>query len=528
MSASVPAFDWNALVCVSPGMMVHPGLPSSWAVAVGVAVVLVAAWMLIARPTGLGRQKYLNLSTVPVVGPWIQDLTASPWPLLVTKLALAAVFLLVIVAGLFGTPLPERNIATVLTWNLWWAGLVIAVFFLGSVWCAVCPWDALATWMVRRRLWRRAEPNNSLNLRVPKGLRSVWPALLLFVGLTWLELGMGVTASPYGTALLALLMVVLATVSLSLFERKAFCRYLCPVGRTVGAYSQLAPTELRPVDADTCRSCTTLECYHGTDTVEPCPTHLVMGRLKQNTYCTSCGNCTQSCPHGNISWRLRPQSVEAMYAARPHGDEAWFMLVLLALTGFHGITMLPFWENFSSLLGRLIGDSGQLLWSFSIGLGVSMTLPILFYVLAVGLTRYLTGTGLSFSQVFSRMAFVALPLAFAYHLAHNVNHLVRESSGVGAVLANPLGLGTQPLSGAEKHIRHLDLLISQDALFLLQAALMVFGFWIAVRILRQRGQGLLGEVQTLATWRLAPMLLFAVGMTGFHLWLLIQPIVMRL
>ncbi len=78
---------------------------------------------------------------------------------------------------------------------------------------------------------------------MPKQLRNVWPALLLFIGLTWLELGAGVTTSPYATALLALLMLVLATVSLSLFERKAFCRYFCPVGRTVGFYSQLAPVE---------------------------------------------------------------------------------------------------------------------------------------------------------------------------------------------------------------------------------------------------------------------------------------------
>ncbi len=53
-------------------------------------------------------------------------------------------FLLIIYAGLYRTPVAERNLATVLTWNIWWAGLVISVFFLGSSWCAVCPWDTLA------------------------------------------------------------------------------------------------------------------------------------------------------------------------------------------------------------------------------------------------------------------------------------------------------------------------------------------------------------------------------------------------
>jgi len=60
---------------------------------------------------------------------------------------------------------------------------------------------------VRRKLWRRAEPNNSLNLKVPRLLASVWPALFMFIALTWLELGVGITTNPYATAGVSLLMV---------------------------------------------------------------------------------------------------------------------------------------------------------------------------------------------------------------------------------------------------------------------------------------------------------------------------------
>ena len=74
----------------------------------------------------------------------------------------------------------------------------------------------MATWLVHRRLWRRASPHTSLGLPVPKQLRNVLPALLLFIILTWLELGVGVTVNPYATALLSLLMVILATASLAL------------------------------------------------------------------------------------------------------------------------------------------------------------------------------------------------------------------------------------------------------------------------------------------------------------------------
>lgn len=522
------------IVCRTDGtlVMTHPGLPESWGLVILTAMILTVAWavvvpMAVKTPatTGAGA---LTLARLPVLGDWVRQLAASRWALLALKLAMVALFLLVIAAGLFGTPIPERNLATVLTWNLWWAGLIFSIFFLGSAWCAICPWDALAQWLVRRRLWRRAYPNNSLNLRVPRWLRSVWPALGLLVGLTWLELGLGITLDPYATALLALLMVVLATASLAFFRRKAFCRYFCPVGRTVGAYSQLAMVELRPIDDSVCARCTTLDCYHGTEEVEPCPTGLVMGRLTQNTYCTSCGNCTQGCPQTNIAWRVRAPSLEAMQSARPHTDEAWFMVVLLALTALHGLSMMTFWETWMRELAQVIGDSGRLLWSFTLGLVACLIAVGGLYALLAAATHRLSGSGQQLSRSLASFAFVALPLAFAYHMAHNLNHLVRESAGVGGVLQNPLGVGVLPLSMAEKQVRHMNMLIYQDTVFAIQAGLLVLGFLVAVQIVRHRGAAMLGTNTVAQGWRLFPILLFAAGMSGFNLWLLMQPMMMRM
>lgn len=508
--------------------MTHPGLPFLWGMSIAAIILFTTIWALLAPSPRKAGTGVWSLARLPVIGPWLRQLVSSPWVLLLLKLVMVAFFLLVIFAGLYGTPIPERNIATMLTWNLWWTGLIISVLFLGTAWCAVCPWDSLAQWLVRHRLWRRASPNNSLNLQVPRLLKNIWPALLLFIGLTWMELGVGITTNPYATALVALLMVVLATISLALFDRKAFCRYFCPVGRTIGFYSQLAPIELRPIDSQVCANCKTLDCYHGSKQIEPCPTWLVMGRLTQNSYCTSCGNCSQSCPQQNIAWRLRSPSVEAIQDGRPHWDEAWFMVVLLALTAFHGLTMMPFWEDWISTLARTVGDSGQLLWSFSLGLIASLGIVVAVYTLVVAWTRHLTKPTEPFNRVFSTLAFTALPLAFAYHIAHNLNHLVREGAGLGSVFRNPLGTGTAPYSMLEQHARHMDLLINQDVLFALQALLMTLGFLVAVQVVRYRGSQLLAMQQRSNGWRLAPMFLFAAGFTGFHLWLLMQPMVVRM
>lgn len=482
-----------------------------------------SGYILLANTVSGSPAKTISLANIPVLGAFVRALTGTPVILLFLKITVVCLFILVIAAGLSGSQIPERNIATVLTWNIWWAGLIISVFFLGSAWCAICPWDAIATWLVRRRLWRRAHPNNSLNLRVSRRLRSVWPALVLFIVLTWFELGVGVTSSPYMTALLALAMVLMATASLAVFEGKAFCRYFCPVGRTIGFYSQLAPVELRPVNTDICAGCKTLECYYGSETVDPCPTHLVMGRLKQNTYCTSCGNCARSCPDNNVAWRLRAPSREAIEDARPHWDEAWFMLGLLALTEFHGISMAPFFEVWLLSLAALVNDSGKLLWSFSILLLSGMLVVVLAYAFFVRLTQKICLGRSEFKKLFSGFVFVSLPLAFSYHLAHNLSHLFRESSGFGALLLNPFGLGAQPLSMMEKHSRHQDILFSQDFLFASQAALLAFGFWISLKVIQHRGYVLAGA----AGLRLSPMIMFAITITGLHVWLLMQPMMMR-
>ncbi len=502
--------------------MTHPGLPPAWCLAVLAGLLALGLWGLFA-PVRDGRGSWrLNLSTAPGIGPLVRFLTRDPRPLLLLKLIAVALFLLVIAAGLLGSPIPRRNLATVLTWNLWWSGVIVSVFFLGSAWCAVCPLDTLANWLVRHRLWRRGD-GLRLNLRPPKFLRTLWPAVLLFAGLSWLELGFGVSASPYETALMALLMVLLATVFLALFERRAFCRWACPVGRTIGFYSQLAPVELRPVDSDTCARCTTLECYHGSETIEGCPTSLVMGRLKENTYCISCGNCPQSCPHDNVAWRLRPPSVEAAQVARSHPDEAAFLLVLLALTGFHGLTMLPPWEQWVSATARLLGDSGQLLLTFSLGMSAVIAAAVLIYALTVWLCHRLGPAGGSYADRFEAFSFIALPLAFAYHLAHNLNHLLREGRGLDRVLANPFGTGTQPLSMMEKHL-YMSPVIPQELIHTLQAALLLFGFWLAVLVIRHRGRALQGA----SVPAQLPLYGFAALFTGFHLWLLAQPMVMRM
>jgi ferredoxin len=445
----------------------------------------------------------------------------------VLRVVSVAIFVLVLIAGFFGTAYPERNFATTFVWNVWWPLVVVSVFFIGTAWCAVCPWDALASWVVRLRLWRRANPHPGLNRKVPSYLRGVWVALILFMGFTWLELGVGITFIPYATAALAVLMLGLAITFLLFFEKKAFCRYACPVGRTLGFYSRLAPIAVRPVVQATCDSCKTLECYRGSETIEPCPSSLTVGRFSQNTFCTSCGNCALSCPHQNVSWRLRTMGSEAKEPVTSHWDATWFMLALLGITSFHGLTMIPQWRDGVMAIAAAIGEMGQVFMSFTLAMAGGFALPVVLYGVATGLMFLVCARSIPYARLFTSFSFTALPLAFAYHLAHNMSHLFQEGAGFIELLANPLGTGLEPLSSAERHEQMMNTLLPEDMMFTLQAGLMVFGFFLAVQIARYQWRRLAPAQARPAGMRLLPMLFFIAAITLGNLWLMAQDMEMR-
>jgi hypothetical protein len=73
------------------------------------------------------------------------------------------------------------------------------------------------------------------------------------------------------------------------------------------------------------------------------------------------------------------------------------------------------------------------------------------------------------------------------------------------------------------------MLLSQDILFALQGAIMLFGFWVAIKILRYQSSYLFPKhIMSKTKWTLLPMGLFIISINSFHLWLMMQPMIMRM
>ncbi|MCP4249718.1 MAG: YHS domain-containing protein [bacterium] len=444
---------------------------------------------------------------------------------------MAVFFLLILTAGLFGNQSPALNIAPLLTWTIWWGGLVVLIMFAGKAWCYVCPWDALAGWAEKLRLWKKTDDGSSLNLRWPRIIRNIAIATILFVGLTWIELGFGVTMNPRVTAYLGLAMLVMAVVSAFLFERKGFCRYGCLVGRVSGLYAMFAGIEIRPRSRGVCQDCRTKECVKGSDSAYGCPTFEYPGKMLTNTYCIQCTECLQACPEENLAVNLRPWGSDLAVEGKPRRDEAYLALLMLALTGFHGLTMTPVWGELTQALESWL-PLGRIA-AFSIGMAGIMGVPVAIYAVLVGLSYLIAqrtrvgetaGTkSANYWDYFIRYAYCVLPIALFYHLAHNLEHLLMEGQKVIALFSDPFGWGWN-LFGTAGWV--VPPLVSLDVLWILQVVLVavghVYSLWAARKISRRifadpvaasRGQ-----------W---PMLFGMIAFSVFSLWLLKQPMEMR-
>ena len=74
-------------------------------------------------------------------------------------------FLIVIASGFFGPDDPSRNITGFLTWGLLWPIIVLSWFFVGRMWCGICPFPGLGLFLQSKGL--------SLSLKPPKILQKI-------------------------------------------------------------------------------------------------------------------------------------------------------------------------------------------------------------------------------------------------------------------------------------------------------------------------------------------------------------------
>ena len=366
--------------------------------------------------------------------PFIKNALKSRYPQLAVFIVMLVGYIFAILAGLIGTPVGSHNFSIVFVWIAWWAILIlVAVPFFGRGWCAVCPIPLPGEWLQRGAVLSPPEKRPKwLNLRVPKMFRNIWLQNISFLLLALFSSVLLTTPKITGIVLAAMLF---AAIGLStVFERRAFCRYLCPVGGFIGLYSQTAPIELRIKDKQVCVTCEGKPCYNGSSAGYGCPWDVFPGGLTKNTYCGLCMECIRTCPHDNIAVNLRPFSADL---AKPSTrmDEAFKAFIMLGSAMIYAGVLLGPWGMFKDAAYN-VGSSAWFVYAIIFLAIIFVILPGLF---TLGILN--TKSVLPLKQRFASLATALIPLGLMFWVAFSLSFVLTNASYIIAALSDPLGLG---------------------------------------------------------------------------------------
>jgi hypothetical protein len=267
----------------------------------------------------------------------------------------------------------------------------------------------------------------------------------MFLLLTWADEQLGVVRSPAVTAWILIGLAVLAVGVGLLFQRRSFCRYLCPIGGVIGLYSMTAPLELRAVSRDTCRCDTTKACYRGSPQSHGCPMFEFPQVMDRNTYCTLCMECVKGCPLDNMTLRARPFGTDLWASGKRQFDEAYLAAAMMGVATVVTAAMIGPWHDMMVALGRLL-PVNPIQWMRPITY-MALVDSVVFFAVALALgpglvlgaawlaERRVPGERrLGLRRAFTTFGYAAVPLALAMHLAHNLEHLLVEGPGIVPIL----------------------------------------------------------------------------------------------
>ena len=366
--------------------------------------------------------------------PFLKTALKSRYPQLAVFIVMLVGYIFAILAGLVGTPVGSHNFSIVFVWIAWWAILIlVAVPFFGRGWCAVCPIPLPGEWLQRGAVL--APPDKKpkwLNRRWPRALRNIWLQNISFLLLALFSSVLLTTPNITGIVLAAMLF---AAIGLSIvFERRSFCRYLCPVGGFIGLYSQAAPLELRIKDKQVCVTCEGKPCYNGSAAGYGCPWDVFPGGLTKNSYCGLCMECIRTCPHDNIAVNARPFSADL---TKPSAriDEAFKAFIMLGSAMIYAGVLLGPWGMLKDAAYN-VGTSAWFVYAAVFLAIIFVVMPSLF---SLCITRFENFN--VFKKRFATLSTALIPLGLMFWVAFSLSFVLTNASYILASLSDPLGLG---------------------------------------------------------------------------------------
>lgn len=424
---------------------------------------------------------------------------------------------IVIAHGFAGHPMAAMNLAGVLPWNIVRALGVVALLFVGNLFCMACPFT-LPRELARRFGWAR--------LRWPQWLRVKWIGVGLMLAFFFGYERFALWDSPARTAWLLIAYVGTAFLVDTFFRGASFCKYVCPIGQFNFVGSLISPTTLKIRSAATCETCATRDCIRGNTQQRGCELELYLPEKRSNADCTLCMDCVKACPHDNIGILPRSMAQDVLTSEPTSSlgrlsrrtDVAAVALVLVVAGFANAAAMVGPGVSFLTAAGR------HLPWLAS-GAG-SFAGVVAGMLLAAGVVWVVSQAargGDSRREAFCRGALALVPLGMGMWAAHLLFHLLMGVPGLLPLVqeaGRDFGLHwmSAPQWSAMTSVLQGNGLLQLQLLFLdgglLLSLYLVWRMAASTRVVRRLPA-------------VAPLALFAVALYAFGFWLLLQPMQMR-
>ncbi len=378
---------------------------------------------------------------------------------------------IVVAILMWGPQTRDQNFALNFFWAWWWPLILLSFPFVGRLWCAVCPFMIYGevAQFLSLKIWPRQLKG------WPRDWAERWGGWILYGGfaliLLWEELW-NLENTAYLSGWLLLIITAGAVICSVLFERRFWCRYLCPIGGMNGLFAKLSMVELRAQQGICSASCNTYHCYKGGpaegigQATNGCPIYSHPAQLTDNRNCVLCMTCAKACPHQSVELNLRPPGIELWTSHKGTGYEVALLLLLLGAVFLHRLPQLT---------TLVLGDASVLdeFWGHVIAAIIALFLPGAIALLINQLRIQLQGTGSK--RTFLQLAYGYLPLLLFASLAHYLLLGLSEAGQIIPVFAATSGLV----------LPNINLVAHPAVIAFLQGTALIFGALLSI-ILTQK------------------------------------------
>lgn len=396
----------------------------------------------------------LDLTRIPIVG----KLLKKRWLQFVLIVPNQIVFWLVIFTGLLGTVNPGLNFATAITWYIWFCVVFVLMVVVGRAWCSMCPFGGFGEWIQRKTFFKRTQKALGLGLKYPDRLAQLGliSSVATFVLLTYIEEFFNIAGpgTPSDTSWMVVGIVSSALLFFLVFERRTFCRYVCPLSTLIGTVGSMGSVAgFRTRDREVCLSCSTKDCMRGGERGYGCPWYTWPGSADSNLYCGLCSECYKGCPEGNVGLFVQKPLTSVIAPRRRRIDVAWGIVTLWGLVLYQQLNATNVFATADTWLNRHahfphypnpLDYAGLIFVGAVLTAGVAWLIARLFASQSTSFDRpgAFLDRGSRFRAFFAPIAYGMIPVVGADYFARQLPKFLQYSPRVLPAVAHIGGLAS--------------------------------------------------------------------------------------